>query len=150
MVEAIEQNRGHVLDVVSGETHAGTVGDGETTTETGVDAADIMGGSGTDTVSELKPDEASESEPSESAEPPESAAPERPPEEALSAMEHAETETDSGTADVARKTVRITDEVGEIFGVDQREYDLSTDDVVTLPADNADPLVERDAAEPIE
>lgn len=52
--------------------------------------------------------------------------------------------------DVERRMVRITDDVGEIFGVDQREYDLSTDDVVTLPADNADPLVERDAAEPLE
>jgi DNA replication factor GINS len=51
---------------------------------------------------------------------------------------------------VDRRTVRITDDVGEIFGVDQREYDLSTDDVVTLPADNADPLVEQDAAEPLE
>jgi DNA replication factor GINS len=56
----------------------------------------------------------------------------------------------AGGADVDRRTVRITDDVGEIFGVDQREYDLSTDDVVTLPADNADPLVEQDAAEPLE
>jgi len=52
--------------------------------------------------------------------------------------------------DVDRRTVRITDDVGAIFGVDEREYDLSTDDVVTLPAANADPLVERDAAEPLE
>jgi len=51
---------------------------------------------------------------------------------------------------VARETVRITDDVGEIFGVDEREYDLLTDDVVQLPAANARPLVERDAAERID
>ncbi len=53
----------------------------------------------------------------------------------------------SETAEVARETVRITADVGDILGVDQREYDLSTDDVVRLPADNVDPLVKRDAAE---
>jgi DNA replication factor GINS len=52
-----------------------------------------------------------------------------------------------GTAGVERETVRITDDVGDIVGVDQREYDLSRDDVVQLPAANAAPLVERDAAE---
>jgi len=49
-----------------------------------------------------------------------------------------------------RRTVRITRDVGQILGVDEREYDLANDDVVTLPTANADPLVERDAAEPIE
>ena len=167
MVEAIEQNRQHVLDVVSGEAPTGEVGDGETTTEpveTGVDAADIMGGGdgGTETATESTPSGPSGSEPTDSPAPPEpadaaeSSTPERPPEEALSAMGETDTDADaddsggSDSADVDRKTVRITDEVGEIFGVDQREYDLSTDDVVTLPADNADPLVERDAAEPLE
>ncbi|MFB6074756.1 MAG: hypothetical protein ABEJ89_07065 [Haloarculaceae archaeon] len=53
-------------------------------------------------------------------------------------------------SDVERETVRITDDVGAIFGVDEREYDLSTDDVVRLPAKNAAPLVERDAAERLE
>ncbi len=55
---------------------------------------------------------------------------------------------DGGT--VARETVRITDDVGGIFGVDEREYDLVTDDVVQLPAENARPLVERGAAERLE
>jgi len=62
-----------------------------------------------------------------------------------------EVRNDGGTAEkgagVERETVRITADVGAIFGVDEREYDLSTDDVVTLPAANAGPLVERDAAE---
>ena len=46
-----------------------------------------------------------------------------------------------------RATVRITRDVGAIFGVDEREYDLASEDVVTLPVENAAPLVERDAAE---
>jgi len=45
-----------------------------------------------------------------------------------------------------RTTVRITKNVGEIFGVDGREYTLRPEDVVTLPTTNADPLVDRDAA----
>lgn len=55
------------------------------------------------------------------------------------------------TADaVERTTVRITRDVGEVFGVDERSYELSSDDVVTLPAENASPLVDRDAAERLE
>ena len=46
-----------------------------------------------------------------------------------------------------RATVRITRDVGAIFGVDEREYDLASEDVVTLPVENAAPLVQRDAAE---
>jgi DNA replication factor GINS len=46
-----------------------------------------------------------------------------------------------------RATVRITRDVGAIFGVDEREYELASEDVVTLPVENAEPLVERDAAE---
>jgi len=58
--------------------------------------------------------------------------------------------SDPDTADpnaTDRVTVRITRDVGAIFGVDEREYDLAREDVVTLPAENADPLVQRDAAE---
>jgi len=46
-----------------------------------------------------------------------------------------------------RTTVRITADVGEIVGADDRDYDLGTEDVVTLPEPNADVLVEKDAAE---
>jgi DNA replication factor GINS len=49
-----------------------------------------------------------------------------------------------------RVTLRITENVGRIYGVDEREYDLAAEDVVTLPATNAGPLVERDAAERLE
>ena len=53
----------------------------------------------------------------------------------------------SGAEDTERMTVRITEDVGEIFGVDEREYDLASEDVVTLPTPNAEPLLARDAAE---
>jgi DNA replication factor GINS len=55
--------------------------------------------------------------------------------------------SDAAGGSVDRTTVRITRDVGEILGVDQRAYDLSREDVVTLPTPNADPLVDRDAAE---
>lgn len=65
-----------------------------------------------------------------------------------------ETQEDERTATTddptERTAVRITDDVGEIFGVDGREYHLQRQDVVTLPTVNAEPLVDRDAAEPIE
>jgi DNA replication factor GINS len=56
----------------------------------------------------------------------------------------------SAENDVDRVTVRITRDIGSILGVDDREYTLSSDDVVTLPEQNASPLVDRDAAEPLE
>ena len=54
---------------------------------------------------------------------------------------------DGGETGTERTTLRITSDVGEIFGVDEREYDLASEDVVTLPTPNAEPLLERDAAE---
>lgn len=56
----------------------------------------------------------------------------------------------SAASSEPRVTVRITRDVGEIFGVDERTYHLSAEDVVTLPKANADPLLERDAAERID
>ncbi|AXR77930.1 DNA replication complex subunit Gins51 [Natrarchaeobaculum sulfurireducens] len=52
--------------------------------------------------------------------------------------------------DVDRATVRITQDLGSILGVDAREYVLETDDIVTLPEENAAPLIEREAAERLE
>ncbi|WP_222918663.1 hypothetical protein [Natrinema sp. SYSU A 869] len=54
------------------------------------------------------------------------------------------------TAEIDRTTVRITSDIGSILGVDDREYTLTSDDVVTLPEQNAAPLVEREAAERLE
>ncbi len=51
---------------------------------------------------------------------------------------------------IPRTTVRITAEVGEMVGADDRDYELGMDDVVTLPAPNAEVLIEKDAAERIE
>jgi DNA replication factor GINS len=53
-------------------------------------------------------------------------------------------------SDVERELVRITEDVGAILGVDDREYDLAEDDVVTLPAANARPLIEQGVAERLE
>jgi DNA replication factor GINS len=57
---------------------------------------------------------------------------------------------DGQADDVDRELVRITDDVGAILGVDDREYDLATDDVVTLPAANAEPLIDRGVAERVD
>ncbi|MFC6989508.1 hypothetical protein ACFQJD_13815 [Haloplanus sp. GCM10025708] len=63
----------------------------------------------------------------------------------------AEATTDvEATTDADRTTVRITRDVGEIFGVDEREYELASEDVVSLPTTNAEPLIDREAAEPLE
>jgi len=51
---------------------------------------------------------------------------------------------------VDRTTVRVTTDVGEVFGVDGRAYDLSAEDVVTLPTPNADGLISKDVAERLE
>jgi len=59
-------------------------------------------------------------------------------------------DSQGGTESLDRSLVRITADVGEIFGVDDRAYELSADEVVTLPEANADPLVERGAAERLE
>ncbi|WP_459194276.1 hypothetical protein [Halosimplex sp. J119] len=137
--------------------------------ESGVDAADLMAGDGPDGES-AEPDPQSGTDASEdgpTAEPPapderggdDRASPEsepsdadRPAADATAPADGAvpagdETEEATDAPAVERATVRITADVGEIFGVDQRAYDLSTDDVVQLPEANADPLVERDAAE---
>jgi DNA replication factor GINS len=52
--------------------------------------------------------------------------------------------------DPERVTVRVTGRVGEVYGVDGRAYDLAPEDVVTLPADNAAPLLDAGAAERLE
>jgi len=57
---------------------------------------------------------------------------------------------DGGRLAADRTTVRITRDVGEIMGVDERVYDLADEDVVTLPSANAEPLLDRDAASRIE
>ncbi len=57
---------------------------------------------------------------------------------------------DEAEPDVERTTVRMMTDVGEIFGVDAQTYELGENDIVDLPSENADPLLERDAAERVE
>jgi len=49
--------------------------------------------------------------------------------------------------DTERTTVRLTEDVGRVLGVDDREYELKSEDVVALPQDNAEALLQREAAE---
>jgi DNA replication factor GINS len=58
-----------------------------------------------------------------------------------------ETLADDPDGDEARTTVRVTEDVGKLLGVDDREYDLASEDVVALPEDNAEALLQREAAE---
>ena len=51
---------------------------------------------------------------------------------------------------IERITVKMKKSVGEILGADEREYELQEDDVVTLPEKNASPLINKEAAEPID
>lgn len=53
----------------------------------------------------------------------------------------------NGDAETDRVTIRVTTDVGSIYGVDDREYDLERSDVVQLPQQNAEPLLQQDAAE---
>jgi len=199
LVDRIERNKNHVLDVLSGEASPASTpaetdtaspvsdateratpesdttetaspetdptpppappdrppeaaeADAESTNNPSVDAADLMGGDGAETA----PGNEGTDDPTEStvdasetptprADPPgddAGATPEMPPEEGASPPDSEGTD---------RTTVRITEEIGDIFGVDDREYELSAEDVVTLPTANAEPLVEQDAAQRID
>ncbi len=59
-------------------------------------------------------------------------------------------ETNATPTDDKRTTVRITKDIGDIFGVDEREYTLRCEDVVTLPSANAKPLIAQNAARRLE
>jgi DNA replication factor GINS len=93
--------------------------------EGGVSAADVMGGETPDSTDESADE------------------PQTPPDAADgSAVDDADPQRET-----ERTTVRITCDVGEILGADERTYQLASEDVVTLPDVNATPLLERDAAE---
>ncbi len=57
---------------------------------------------------------------------------------------------DGGTTTVDRRTVRITADIEPFVGFDDREYDLAAEDIVSLPATNVGPLVERGVADPLD
>jgi DNA replication factor GINS len=133
-----------VLAAAMGGGGASTSGP-EAGSESGLDAGQE---SGLDAGQEPGPDAGQESIPTEAVDDPGQEVP---------VVDGAE--TDGGSAAVTagdatpeddRVTLRITADVGRIYGVDEREYDLESEDVVRLPATNAGPLVERDAAERLE
>jgi len=176
LVERIRQNKSTVLDTVAGTTggqSADAIGDRsagpDIDTDTGIDpgsgatgsdpvgsdpavsvpegsvasgvsAADVMGGEDDDGVHDSGPTPGGE-RPSPTDADPDTGKRSRSP-------------TGEGTAeppdDHDRVTVRVIRDVGEIVGVDDREYELTGEDVVDLPAKNAEPLLERDAAERLE
>ena len=177
LVESIQSNRDHVLDMVAGDVEPDTspVSDSapageETTTapvttepeaETPPEPEEQYGEPPTPTDSSPTPTDDGESvsaadvmdqgetKQADGGSPPTSS--DSPPSEPTSPPPEADSEPSTGrTEGVDRRTVKITEDVGAILGVDEREYDLSADDVVTLPADNADPLVQRDAAQPLD
>lgn len=184
LVDRIEANKSHVLDVISGEEVAGSALDGETIESSGPgfgDSATETPGedsNATDSTGAASADASAAaamgSGPSDEGEDePESAPADGEPTDAIAedlarvkgdeaGADGADAESsgsdddspDEGDAvtdgDVERSTIRVMDDVGEIFGVDERSYTLEAEDVVTLPEENAKPLVEKDAAEKLE
>ncbi|MFC7165480.1 hypothetical protein [Halospeciosus flavus] len=180
LVERIEENKSHVLDVIAGDVEpggsleTGKIGtepkaelaesprDGTTADSTGSDAAagtetKTETETGADTVEPSAPElpDPVGAEPGSSPEPASESEAESPS-SAAAAMGSEDLAADEAGDEpaaiddepaTARTTLRITQDVGEVFGVDERAYDLQQDDVVTLPKENADPLLERDAAE---
>lgn len=136
VVSDIQHNKDDVLSVIEGSTAEQPDTTTKSTTEPTSDSADeetmdVATAMGTT---------------DDSSEPPTDAPSEPPVAEAT--PDEADLASDGGQTP-ARTTVRITSEVGDILGIDEREYDLAAEDVVTLPEENASPLIEQDAAEPI-
>jgi DNA replication factor GINS len=141
-------------DLLADALGGGTVGDGETRgvadspsdTDDGRADADRPVGEAT-AVSDGSDETSGTSEASE-VEPPGTGPP------ATATATSTATDDDGSTPDVGsgpeRTTLRITADVGTVYGVDDREYDLAREDVVTLPTTNAEPLLRKDAAERID
>ncbi|MFC5972854.1 hypothetical protein ACFPYI_16070 [Halomarina salina] len=156
---------------VADDGSAPPTADASASESSGVDAADLMGSGGDaaaaheeeSSVQEVPPDATGRADDSGPAIPPDTPleteeadveAPEDDPTYGADPDPGGTAAASAGDATaseesrpVDRTTVRITRDVGEILGVDQRAYDLKSEDVVTLPTPNAEPLVDRDAAE---
>ena len=153
LVGDIRGNRERVLDVLAGEDDSSESGDETSIPASGeasaadpdVSAADIMSGSSTGTDPSSASSIANGPSPSESGEP----VPE-PPVRKDGGTGAASAEGDGSSAGIERETVRVTEDVDTFVGFDDRDYDLGRNDVVTLPATNAQLLVEQDAAEQLE
>lgn len=147
LVERIRENKQGVLDVIAGDAPIEGESDDSSSAPDETDSAEpAADADDTGDTPQPLPDE-----------PPQADAPaaeamggdpEEPADE--SGSEDATDEQESAAPDVDRTTVRVTSDVGEIFGVDEQEYSLYEDDVVQLPEENAEPLLQRDAAEKLE
>ncbi|MEE6208795.1 hypothetical protein U3A55_01305 [Salarchaeum sp. III] len=153
LVARIEENKSHVLDVLAGEVEPGAEATGDDDAEPDpIDAA------------HANPEPGELSEPADDAvAPPDSARDESSAAAAMgggldgaeepAAVDDAAVSTSRASdeegdeAGAERTTVRITRDVGDVLGVDERQYSLEAEDVVVLPEENAKPLVEKDAAE---
>ncbi|WP_158056184.1 hypothetical protein [Halorussus halophilus] len=147
-------------------TEANSTPEGTSPTDAEVSAADVMGGGGDSSAdSASATDDAPAADATSTTESPdtESDDADRPSAEAAAIVGNGDGASDDEVADQQtpdesesssglddRTTVRITSDVGEIFGVDERTYELADEDVVTLPAENAVPLVEQGAAEELQ
>ena len=161
LVARIEENKSHVLDVISGDVDredayadadATDALDASAESSSGADssAAAAMGGGLDDATDDASAGD--DSAPTATDDAPGTAnadagasADASPGDETVDGGES----TDGGES-FDRTTVRLTRDVGEIFGVDERPYTLEAEDVVTLPEENAEPLVEKGAAEKLD
>lgn len=162
LVDLIEQNKTQVLETLTGDRPPGAAA----THPTAEGTEDHSDSGGTASSGGVQNERAEDTpEPPADTPPGDQADPEPPADTSASAVMEGEAEMeesgDEDDPDVAgdggpaapaidRTKVRVTEDVGEIFGIDEREYTLQTDDVVHLPTENATPLIDRDAAERLE
>lgn len=163
LVARIRENKTHVLDVITGEkkppapppddhetgqeTPKSTVPDDGSTAATADDESSAAAAMGGELADDGDADGSSEADVAKAVADDPDAYTADDQDAHGAADEAAEPAAVETGDDVERTTVRITTDVGEIYGLDGRAYTLETDDVVTLPTENANPLVERDAAE---
>lgn len=149
LVDRIRENKQGVLDVIAGDApiQSGDDGDAESDSPDGTDAPDGDADEAPTPPPDVPPQD--QETPAASAMGGESGT-DHEPDETDSPDDADEMADGSEADDVDRTTVRVTSDVGEIFGVDEREYSLYEDDVVQLPEENAEPLLQRDAAEKLD
>jgi len=160
IVDSIQSNKSSVLETLAGESADPSPSDDAAPEETAeVSAASMMGEAGVEDAADAAPSTAPAGEDGHSSE----SEDDRPATEAHAVLGDGPDElTDGGSTvaepsssggdspDADRVTVRITDDVGPIYGVDDREYDLERADVIQLPEQNAAPLIQQDAAEKLD
>ncbi|MDR5655616.1 hypothetical protein RH831_00265 [Halodesulfurarchaeum sp. HSR-GB] len=146
LVDRIQANQQTVLETVAGDRSPATM----PTDSTETDTPDTESDTDSDRVPPDPPSEDIETSPAAVMGPDAASESEETEDEGAEDAAAGEPETTSDEDGLERQTVRVTSEVGEIFGVDAEDYELHPSDVVDLPRENADPLVERDAAERVE